>query len=101
LLAGPLDDSIGIALDLASDHAIQVALQKGWFQLETKTTFEFAYYWDTVRGMHKFLKANWKKSATVPRPVLSRARRLARQAARPVQIRIRRTMLLATYRKLA
>jgi hypothetical protein len=100
LLAGPLDDSIGIALDLASDDAIQEALDNGWFQPESSTTFEYNYYWDTVGGMHDFLKENWEESATVPDDVLTNARHLVQSTAHPVQIRIRRTMILASYRKL-
>ena len=99
LPAGPLDDSIGIALDLASDNAIQQSMDNGWFQEETKTSFEYTYYWDTVDGMHDYLQENWKKSATVPGDVLAKARRLAQSAAQPVQTRIRRTMILASYLK--
>lgn len=101
LLAGPLDDSIGVALDIASDNAIQQSVDNDRFQEETKTSFEYTYYWDTIDGMHDFLKENWEKSATVPDDVLAKARRLAQSAAQPVQIRIRRTMILSSYRKLA
>ncbi len=99
ILAGPLDDSIGIDLDIASDNAIQEALQHGWFQEETSTTFDYTYYWDTVDDMHDFLQENWKKSATVPGALLSKAHRLVQSAGGPVQIRIRRTMTLASYTK--
>ena len=101
LLAGPLDDSIGLSADIASDDAVLEALQRGWFEVENKTSFQYTYCWDTVDGMHEFLKANWKESATVPDSVLSKARCLVQSAHKPVQIRIRRTMSLASYRKLA
>ncbi len=98
ILAGPLDDSIGIALDIASNNAILEALQNGWFQAETKTTFEYTYYWHTVDDMHDYLQENWQKSATVPEPILSKARRLVQSTTEPTQIRIRRSMTLASYR---
>jgi len=101
ILAGPLDDTIGQSVDIASDDAILEALRRGWFQEEKKTSFQYAYYWDTVDDMHEFLKANWEESATVPDSVLSKAHRLVQRIDKPVQIRIRRTMSLASYRKLA
>lgn len=101
ILAGPLDDTIGQSVDIASDDAILEALQRGWFQAENKTSFQYTYYWDTVDDMHEYLEANWEESATVPGNVLSNAHRLVQSAGKPVQIRIRRTMTLASYRKLA
>jgi hypothetical protein len=101
MLAGPLDDTIGQSVDIASDTAVLEALQRGWFQAENKTSFQYTYYWDTVDDMHEYLEANWEESATVPDSVLSKARRLVQRANKPAQIRIRRTMSLASYRKLA
>jgi hypothetical protein len=100
MLAGPLDDSIGQSVDIASDNAVREAVQKGWFEVENQDAFEYAYYWDSVEGMHAFLEENWKESATVPGSLLAKARRLEELAAKPVQIRIRRTLLIASYGKL-
>jgi len=100
VLAGPLDDSIGLGLDIASDNAVLEAVQRGWFEKENEGSFEYAYYWDSVDEMNEFVKENWRKSATVPDSVLSEARRLVQLTGEQVQIRIRRTMLIASYRKL-
>jgi hypothetical protein len=100
-LAGPLDDSLGSGVDSASDNAVLEAVQSGWFEKEDEGSFEYAYYWDSVDEMREFVKENWRKSATVPDSVLSEARRLVPLMGEHVQIRIRRTMLIASYRKLA
>jgi hypothetical protein len=101
MLAGPLDDSVGLGVDIASDNAVLEAVQSGWFEKENKGSFEYAYYWDSVDEMNEFVKEKWCNSATVPDSVLSEARRLVQLTGEQVQIRIRRTMLIASYRKLA
>jgi hypothetical protein len=100
-LVGPLDDSIGLGVDIASDNAVLEAIQRGWFEKENEGSFKFAYYWDSVDGMNEFVKENWRKSATVPASVLAEARRLVQLTGEQVEVRIRRTMLVASYRKLA
>jgi len=101
MLAGPLDDEIGLSVDISSDNAVLEAVQRGWFEKENEGSFEYNYYWDSVDEMNEFVKAEWCNSATVPDSVLSEARRLVQLTGEQVQIRIRRTMLIACYRKLA
>lgn len=101
MLAGPLDDEIGLSVDIASDNAVLEAVQRGWFEKENEGSFEYAYYWHSVDEMNEFIQAKWCNSATVPDSVMSEARRLVQLTAEQVQVRIRRTMLITSYRKLA
>jgi hypothetical protein len=101
MLAGLLDDTIGLGVDTASDNAVLEAVQRGWFEKENEGSFEFTYYWDSVDEMDEFVKAKWCDSATVPDSILSETRRLVQLTGEQVQVRIRRTMLIASYRKLA
>ena len=99
LLAGPLDDSIWQPMDVACDKAIRETLRRGWFEEENEGSFEYTYYWDSVDGMAAYLKENWKKSARVPGSLLAKARRLEQAAGGPVQVRVRRSLSIVSYRK--
>lgn len=101
MLAGPLDDTIGLGVDIASDNAVLEAIQRGLLEKENEGTFEYAYYWDSVDEMNDFVKTKWCDSATVPDSVLSEARRLVQSTGGQAQVRIRRTMRIASYRKLS
>ena len=98
-LAGWLDTTPKVPSDKASDKAIIEAIKHGWFTEESATTFQYAYYWETVKEMHTFLEENWN-SAVLPDSVQTEADRLAYRLPGPVQIRVQRTMHLARYRKL-
>jgi hypothetical protein len=100
MLAGPLDDSIGQDVDVACDKAVEEAVRRGWFEVENQDAFEYAYYWDSVEGMAAFLKENWKESARVPGSLLAEARRLEQAAGEPVEVRVRRSLLIVSYRRL-
>ena len=101
ILAGQLDDVLGKSDEIASDNAVSEAVRRGWFEKENEEFFEYAYYWDTVDKMNEFIEAEWCEFAAVPDNFLSETRRLVQSTSEPVQIRIRRTMLIASYRKLA
>lgn len=101
ILAGRLDENQnGLSDDEASDNAISEVIQRGWFKEESKEFFEYAYYWDTVDQMNEYVKTEWSNLAIIPTNVLSNAHRIARVAGEQVQIRIRRIMLIARYRKM-
>jgi hypothetical protein len=101
ILAGRLDENKnGLSDDEASDNAISEVIQRGWFKEERKELFEYAYYWDTVDQMNEYVKTEWNNSAIMPENVLSNAQHIARVAGEQVQIRIRRIMLIARYRKM-
>ena len=101
ILAGQLDENKNrLSDDEASDNAISEVIQRGWFKEESKEFFEYAYYWDTVDQMNEYVKMEWSNLAIIPEDVLSNAQRIARMAGEQVQIRIRRIMLIARYRKI-
>jgi hypothetical protein len=101
ILAGRLDENKnGLSDDEASDNAISEVIQRGWFKEESKEFFEYAYYWDTVDQMNEYVKTEWSNLAIIPENVLSNAQRIARVAGEQVQIRIRRIILIARYRKI-
>jgi hypothetical protein len=101
ILAGRLDENQnGLSDDEASDNAISEVIQRGWFKEESKEFFEYAYYWDTVDQMNEYVKTEWSNLAIIPENVLSNAQRIARVAGEQVQIRIRRIILIARYRKI-
>jgi len=50
--------------------------------------------------MNEYVKTEWSNLAIMPENVLSNAQRIARVAGEQVQIRIRRIMLIAQYRKM-
>ena len=100
ILAGRLDDNKRIRVDVASNNAISAAIQRGWFTKESEDLFEYAYYWDTVEEMMAYVEADWGNAAVVPNDVAVEAHRLVDIAGDRVEIRIRRTMVIASYRKL-
>ena len=101
ILAGRLvGNKNGLSDDEASDNAISEVIHRGWFKEERKEFFEYAYYWDTVDQMNEYVKTEWSNIAMIPANVLSNAQRIARVAGEQVQIRIRRIMLIARYRKM-
>jgi hypothetical protein len=100
ILVGQLDDKAGISDDIASDVAVSEAVHRGWFERENEGFFEYAYYWDTVDEMNAYIETEWSNLVAVQGNVLSEARRLVQLTSEPVQIRIRRTMLIGSYRKL-
>lgn len=101
MLAGRLDDKKRIGEDTASNNAVSEAVQRGWFKKESEDIFEYAYYWDTVEEMIEYVGADWWNSAIVPENVMAEAHRLVHLAGGQAEIRIRRSMVLASYRKLA
>jgi hypothetical protein len=98
-LAGRLDDSKRIRVDDASNDAVLEAVQRGWLKKESEDYFDYAYYWETVEEMVEYVEADWCNAATIPDNVLAEAHRLVDVAGEEVEIRIRRAMVIARYRK--
>lgn len=98
-LAGRLDDGKRIRVDDASNDAVLEAVQRGWLKKESEDYFDYAYYWETVEEMVEYVEADWCNAATIPDNVLAEAHRLVDVAGEEVEIRIRRAMVIARYRK--
>ena len=67
MLAGPLDDKMGVSVDVASDNAVLEAVQRGWFEKEHEGSFEYAweYQWDEVHNDGK-RPYQWMVPVTLP-----------------------------------
>jgi hypothetical protein len=98
-LVGRVDDQMRTVVDNISNEAVAETVRRGWFEKESEDRFEFAYYWDTVDAMSTYVETEWGYDAFLPENVLSEAHRLVKEADEGVQIRVRRTMLIASYRK--
>lgn len=101
ILVGQLDDEWGPSDSIASDIAVSETVRKRWFVKENEEFFQYAYYWDTVDEMSEFIEAEWSDMASVPDRLLSEANRVMQLTGEQVQIRVRETIVIASYRKLA
>ncbi len=99
VLAGTVDGSPSLPDEVAANAATADLVERGLFARETRTLFEFVYYWPTLAEMKTFAANTWAKSAIVPKATQSQARRLVRSASGPTQIRVRRTMEIVRYRR--
>ncbi len=98
--AGILDLSPDIDRDITSDVAI-VSVIKGGLFLESKVEyFDYAYYWETIKGMEEDLEENWKDEVIVSEEVRQRASVLFDKQCPQTQIRFAVRMKLGTYIKL-
>ena len=101
MIAGRVDDTDHKIQDKITDEAVEEAVRRGWFQMEKKDLFEFAYDWDSVTGMQTYIEEEWENYVTIPEEVLSEARRLAASAEEFTKVRVLRNLMIAGYRKLA
>jgi hypothetical protein len=100
IIAGLLDDNNRKLVDAASDDAVSEAVQRGWFKKVSEDYFDYEYYWDTVEEMVEYVESDWCNAATIPESVLAEVHRLVDVTGEEVEIRIRRAMVIASYRKL-
>lgn len=89
----------GLIDDDKSDKAISEVIRRGWFKKENKEFFDYTYYWDSFDQMFDYVSTSWSNLISTPKSVLSNVRRLSQAAGEQTQIRIRRVMLIASYRK--
>jgi hypothetical protein len=96
--AGLVDLSPDIEDDIAADNTFQEAVAGGNLKQVRLETFDFAYYWDTLREMKTDFEENWKDEAILREEVLRQARRLFRSHRPRPRLRLRIRMQLAAYR---
>jgi hypothetical protein len=96
---GYIDDSGGVADDIASDNAIAEVIRQGRFVRVLQDSFKFANYWDTLGGLLEYADDRWRSFACVPPFVVEAARLCIASAGSHYQVRIRRTLHIAVYRK--
>ena len=97
--AGRLDDSSDSADAAACEQALHLAVAQEWLQPHKTDAFSYSMYWDTPEQMLEYVTANWG-DVQVPEDVVVRAQQLADVAVRPVRVRIRLTMSIASYVKI-
>ena len=98
LLAGRVDDSAGIADDMAADESMNEIVNTGWFVREHNDSFEYKSYWDTVDEMQAYIKEQWV-DAILPDAVVKEAQRLISMSNEGAKVRTRLSMMISQYRK--
>jgi hypothetical protein len=98
--AGLVDMSPEIDQDIAADAATQSVVLDGFYKELKRETFDFAYYWNTVREFKADLDESWKDEAILPAEVLKRARAMYKKHGEGARVRILVRMMLAKYKKL-
>jgi len=89
-----------IDLDIAADAATQAVVRDGYYKEVKRETFDFAYYWNTVREIKADLEESWKDEVILPAVVLKRARAMYKKQGEGARVRIRVRMMLAKFTKL-
>jgi hypothetical protein len=97
--AGQIDDSLGLPIDLAADHAVQTLVARGAFLKQHEARFPLAYYWHSLLELQTYILEKWADSSHLPEEVLKKAQARVAVARGPIQIRIQREMLIARYQK--
>jgi hypothetical protein len=98
-IPGHIDDSGGAADDIAADVAMAEAVRQGYFTLDTRDSFYYGYYWDSLDGMLEYAEEHWENDACVPPAVIAAARLCVARVRDSYQVRVPRLMVLAIYRK--
>jgi hypothetical protein len=65
---GRVDDSQERPDDQAANAAIAHAVRAGWFRAERTTTFEYAWYWDTLAELEAYIAERWATVLRLPPP---------------------------------
>ena len=98
--AGFIDGSKKLPDTVASDAALVQIIDRKVFEQEEQAFFDYAYYWPTLEAMQAYVAGSWTWSADVPDSTLAEARRLVDSATAPTEIKVRRHMEIARYRRL-
>ncbi len=98
--AGLVDMSPDIDKDIAAEAATQAVVRDGYYKELKRETFDFAYYWNTVREFKADLDERWKDEVILPADVLKRALAMYKKLGDTARVRIRIRMLLAKFAKL-
>ena len=97
--AGQLDDTPFGPTEVAANAAIAEVVEAGRFEPESEVSFQYNYYWDSVGDMADYIAEKWSDSAVLPDSVRAEAGRRVQRSTVPAQLRVIRTMHLASYRK--
>jgi hypothetical protein len=95
---GQIDDSYRIGTILATDAALQTALDAGWLVREDDLRFTFIYHFDSTGAWLEYMSSDWS-SALLAAETLSRAREAAPPGAES-DLRILRTIRARRLRRM-
>ena len=98
--AGMVDMSPEIDLDIAADSATRTVVREGFYKVLKRETFDFAYYWGTVRKFKEDLEKQWKDEVILPAQVLKQARALFKKHGNEARVRMRIRMRLTKFAKI-
>jgi len=100
-LAGRVDNAPFVPDDSAAEGAMERMVREGWFSLGQHTSFDCASYWDTLEDMLTYYRESTSPPLTFPDDVLATAHAFTAPAGRDTKVRIRLSMELSIYHKLA
>lgn len=98
--AGMVDMSPDLPFDIAADKAIENVIDDGFYKEIYKEQFDFAFYWQTIKGMQEDLKENWEGEVNIAKEVWANAKQIIKQRHPQTRIRLGMQMKLAIYKKL-
>src|SRR5437773_1748003 len=91
--AGPLDDTLELPDDQAANAALRHAVRAGWFISERATTFDYAWYWDTLAELEAYIAERWNTIMRLPETTRAALIRLLAPAGSGARVRLRRGMV--------
>lgn len=100
-LAGKVDNAPFVPDDTAADWAIKRMVREGRFMLEHQASFDCASYWDTLEDMLTYYSEDDSPPLTIPDNVLATTREFTATATQSSKVRIRMSIDLSRYYKLA
>jgi hypothetical protein len=100
LLSLILDDSLRSQDDIESNRAISSSIEHGWFKKQSEQFFDYAYYWDRLEDMSEYMQREWWNLAVIPEGFFKNVQRVFSSTSGSSELRIRRSMLVATYCKI-
>ncbi len=77
--------------------ALSEAIQRGWFDVERKGTFEFATHADSISDLREYLAKEWK-DAILEEAVMAKATELLNTSERDKELMVREQIRIARLR---
>jgi len=94
-----VDLPLALADTAACFDALREVEVRGWYVRERAEQFTFFYYWDTPSDMKAYIEAEWEGYEKLEDEVYERTKSLWASAGAEAQVRVRRKMWIARWRK--
>jgi hypothetical protein len=91
----------GLADDEAANRAMDEAARRAWFALEQEERFSLYYSWDTPSDMEQYVREEWDYFANLDEEVSRAARSAWAVADADARVRVRASMIINRWRKIA